>query len=177
MKILKFALLSVWLLMPALPSVAAVYEWVDDKGVVHFTDNADKIPPKYLKKVRERDNGAGSVTITPQAVPSDRPSDRQTGSAAGRERIRNDEGVWRSRFTSLREEKKRIELGLAAKREKLMTLRRKRTIYQRSTDRTAYNEQNAEIEQDEARIKELEKKLLELDAEAARAGVPMEWRQ
>ncbi|WP_243373325.1 DUF4124 domain-containing protein [Geotalea sp. SG265] len=176
MGILRFAVLSVWLLLPASPSAAAVYEWVDDSGVIHFTDNADKIPRKYQKKARMKGSDDGSVTVTPATVPSDWQHERQA-TDVGMEPVRNDEGMWRSRFGTLREEKKQIEKGLPAKREKLATLRRKRVIYQRGSDRTAYNELNADIERDEARIKELDQKLQELNAEASRAGVPMEWRQ
>ncbi len=36
------------------------YQWTDEKGVVHATDNPDKVPPRYknsLKVVREKDTG------------------------------------------------------------------------------------------------------------------------
>lgn len=177
MKIVFFALLSVFLWIQTSESQAAVYQWVDDKGVVHFTDNADKIPSKYLNKVRERESVNGSVTVTPSTVKPSKQSDRGSGDAAGRVPVGENEEMWRSRFSGLREEKKQIEAGLEAKKEKLAILRRKKALYLRGSDRTAYYEKNTEIERDEARIKELEQRLRDLDAEAARAGVPTEWRQ
>ena len=30
-----------------------MYQWQDDKGVVHFTDNSDKIPVRYERRVKE----------------------------------------------------------------------------------------------------------------------------
>lgn len=176
MGIVRIVVLWAGLMMPALTAGAAVYEWVDESGVVHFTDNADKIPRKYEKKVRVKASDDGSVNVTPSTVPS---AHTPAGQAADVDTnpARLDEGLWRSRFATLREEKSRIEKELPAKREKLVTLRRKRAIYQRGSDRTAYNEQNGEIERDEARIKELDQKLQELDAAASRVGVPMEWRQ
>lgn len=32
---------------------AASYQWRDDQGVIHFTDDSDRIPDKYLKRARE----------------------------------------------------------------------------------------------------------------------------
>lgn len=177
MKTITVLMLSVCFLFTASQSGAVVYQWTDDKGVVHFTDNGDKIPEKYRKKVKTLDNSGGAVTITPPAVSPDRQSERQQVEPGGNRQSRNDEAVWRARFSSLREEKELLENGLAAKKEKLATLRRKKAIYQRGSDRIAYNQQNEDLERDEARIKELERKLQELDAEAARAGVPAEWRQ
>lgn len=37
------------------------YQWTDEKGVVHATDNPDKVPPRYknsLKVVKEKDTGS-----------------------------------------------------------------------------------------------------------------------
>ena len=34
----------------SLPASAEIYKWVDDKGVINFTDNRDAIPAKYRKK-------------------------------------------------------------------------------------------------------------------------------
>lgn len=32
---------------------AAIYQWQDDKGVIHFTDNSDSIPQRYESRARE----------------------------------------------------------------------------------------------------------------------------
>lgn len=32
---------------------AAIYQWKDDKGVIHFTDDGDKIPQRYENRVKE----------------------------------------------------------------------------------------------------------------------------
>lgn len=87
------------------------------------------------------------------------------------------EQAWRSRFTTIRAQMKELQDGLTRKRETLDQLRRKRVIYQRAQDRSAYNEQLDEIERDEGRIKELEAQLNALDNEASRAGVPLDWRR
>lgn len=43
---------------PALAS-AASYQWRDDQGVTHFTDDADRVPEKYLNRAREIQSVAG----------------------------------------------------------------------------------------------------------------------
>jgi len=45
-------------LFPAGAALAAMYKWVDDKGVVHYTDT---VPPDAVNK--------GSVQISPQGIP------------------------------------------------------------------------------------------------------------
>lgn len=176
---------------------AATYRWVDDKGVIHFTDNPDHIPARYQKRVQE----LPSVTSPPQ---SSVPPQEQPEVAAPRQTPEKplygglDEGAWRGRFAALRTEIKSLQDGLPAKREELAQLRRRWVISMGRTPsagetesgrfttrsalstpgrhREAYFARLAEVEQDEARIAELEKQLAALEVEASRAGVPFEWR-
>jgi len=158
---------------------AATYEWLDEKGVVHFTDDPDRIPAKYLKRVKERDSVKGEVSkpalppVTESAAPA-ASDDTDNGS-----RLFGGYGEdwWRSGFATLRAEIKSLEDGLTVKRENLNVARRKRVIYQRGSDRVSFNDLNDEIKRDEAKIKELQEKLNALDTEASRVGVPLEWRQ
>ena len=153
-------------------AVAGVYEWTDSQGGVHFTDDADKIPAKYRSKAREKelqpvteikDEPAAAITPTVQNSPS---------SYGG-----NDEMWWRASYSALRDEMKNIQDNLPDKRAKLTELRRKREIYQKTSGRIAYYGMLKEIERDEARVKELQQELADLDIKAAKAGVPLGWRQ
>lgn len=56
------------LFLLALPPLVlgANYQWSDDAGVVHFTDDSDRIPDKYLKRAREID--PGSAEKKPEAA-------------------------------------------------------------------------------------------------------------
>lgn len=158
---------------------AATYEWLDEKGVVHFTDDPDRIPAKYLKRVKERDSVKGEATkpALPPAAESAAPAVSADNSGDGRLYGGYGEDWWRSGFASLRAEIKSLEDGLTVKRENLNVARRKRVIYQRGSDRVSFNDLNDEIKRDEAKIKELREKLNALDVEASRVGVPLEWRQ
>lgn len=158
---------------------ADTYRWVDDKGVVNFTDNPDLIPSKYRKRVRKSPSMTSPAPQS-ESKPEPRPQRQSTPPANSSEKKPTgglSEQEWRSRFATLRAELKALQDGLPKKREALDQLRRKRTIYQRPQDRVAYNDQMDKIERDEARIKELETQLSSLDIEASRAGVPFEWRK
>ena len=158
-------------------SYGATYQWVDEKGVVNFTDDPDKIPAKYRKKARK-------ITDLPPSAPSGASQQGggsepppTGGSSQPAPPGGKDEQAWRARFSSLRAEIKALRDGLPKKEEELVQLRRKRVIYKGAQERVAYYAKKEEIEQDEARIKELEAQLAALDQEAAKAGVPLEWRK
>ncbi|OGP76597.1 MAG: hypothetical protein A2V86_02070 [Deltaproteobacteria bacterium RBG_16_49_23] len=50
MKIFLLIILSIFI---STPGFAQVYKWVDDKGVVHFTDDVTKIPEKHMPKTEK----------------------------------------------------------------------------------------------------------------------------
>ena len=163
------------------PLWAGTYEWTDNSGVVNFTDDLDKIPAKYRNKAREResfkvgqDETPSSVDSVPVVTPAD--STPSSDSDAPGTSDRN-QRWWQERFASLRNEIKSIESAIADERQKLIQLKRKRVIYQRTRDRIAYNDMEAKIMTDEERLKEVQERLNALDAEADRSSVPREWRQ
>ena len=167
-----FILLTVVMVMVAAAD-AATYEWTDSQEGSHFTDDADKIPAKYRNKARE-------LVMTPAMAAPSQPQD-QIVSPAVRENVSShgghDEMWWRSSFQLLRDEMKNIQENLPVKRDKLLELRRQRTVYQKPDERIAYYDKLREIERDEARVTELQKQLDDLDTKAAKAAVPLEWRQ
>jgi predicted nucleic acid-binding Zn-ribbon protein len=87
------------------------------------------------------------------------------------------EGAWRARFGALRNEKTALEEGLVGKRERLAELRRQRTLFHKTSDRIEYNKLEESIRLDEQRINEIERSLADLDLEASKAAVPLEWRK
>jgi len=72
---------------------------------------------------------------------------------------------------------KNIQDNLPKKRDELAELRRKKIIFSKPSGRIAYYDMLKGIERDEARVTELQNQLAELDAKAAKAGVPLGWRQ
>lgn len=172
-------LLLLLILSLSAPACAEIYKWVDDKGVVNFTDNRESIPAKYRKKV----NVISSDKTGPSASsPGD--EGRTSGSASGSAASKgdklyggHDEAWWRDRYGSLRAEIKDLQDNLPKKRQELEQLNRKYKLFTYGRNREAYQAKAAEVKGDEDRIKDLQEKLNELENEAGRAGIPFEWRK
>jgi hypothetical protein len=158
------------------PVHATVYEWTDERGVVSFTDDPDKVPARYRKNMKKQEIETQG-TVRPPAPAEQTPvSPAQPAPAEQTLYNGHDIGWWSAQFKALRDEQKRISDALPEKRVRLTDLHRQRVFYQRSRDRVAYNALNDEIQQDEARLKELQGSLDRLEAEADRFGVPREGR-
>lgn len=161
---------------------ADIYQWVDSKGVVNFTDDIDTIPKKYQKKVKiistgeASDSGAVAGSSSPaaqeepKAQPAEQPQRQMTYGG-------HDERWWRSQYSGLRGEIAQLQANLPAKREEAEQLRRQLVIYTYARNRVAYQDKLAEIKRDEERIATLTGQLSDLDTQAAAAGVPFEWRK
>lgn len=105
---------------------AEVYEWVDGQGVVHFSDDPDKVPDRYRKRVKIRDSVSpegGVPAVRHQAPPPSAPPEKKAELYGGR-----GENWWRGRFQALRDEMKTIQEKLPEKKESLAQLHRKWVI-------------------------------------------------
>ncbi len=84
---MKRTMLFILVGMITLPFVAGgqeIYQWVDEKGTVHFTDDVGQIPEKYQDQVKEKK--------TPEEpAPSPSPSIRPPQSKAPPEPARREE--------------------------------------------------------------------------------------
>src|SRR3989337_415614 len=81
-------------------SFGEVYKWVDEKGVVHFTDDITQIPEKHRKTLEEmeiREEGAEAKTERGSQPKKDEDTDR--------DRLGRGEEYWKTRVGEL---KKRI---------------------------------------------------------------------
>jgi len=153
-------------------ALAGVYEWTDSQGGVHYTDNADKIPPSFRNNAREIDPQP-VIQIKDEPAAAITPSLENTPSNYGG----HDELWWRTSYRTLREEMKSIQDNLPVKRDSLTELRRKKAIFSKPSGRIAYYDMLKEIERDETRVTGLQKQIADMDTNAAKAGVPMGWRQ
>jgi|AMWB02.1.fsa_nt_gi DNA repair exonuclease SbcCD ATPase subunit len=163
----------------SVPASAEIYKWVDDKGVINFTDNRDAIPAKYRKKALQISSEKPKPSAVEQggdgqsAEPAQATEAQKSGTLYGG----HDEDWWRERYASLRGEIKELQDNLPKKRQELEQLNRKYRLYTYSRNRVAYQEKADEIKSDEDRIRELMEKLNDLENEAGRAGIPFEWRK
>jgi hypothetical protein len=184
---MRFTLLLVVLVFGFSGSANAdTYQWIDNQGVVNFTDNPDNVPKKYRTKVKVSPsvNSATGTTNSANTGTSVGPDKKPevtvtTPAAPGGPKLYggHDQGWWKARYSSLRGELKNLQDNLPAKREELEKLRRKLVLYTYARNRVPYQEKLAEIQRDEERIKVLNDQLASLDTEASTAGVPFDWRQ
>jgi Domain of unknown function (DUF4124) len=180
---------------------AEVYEWLDGQGVVHLTDQLDKVPARYREKVKRRES-ASSEKVEVSPTPAPHP---MTESAPREEKVElyggHDRNWWQANFKALRVERKDIQDKLPEKKETLAKLHHQWVVSMGRTPkngestsdpanyltqsalstpgkhREAYYDKKAEIEKDEARITEIGQQLDSLEADADRGGVPFEWRK
>ncbi|MFY9269544.1 MAG: DUF4124 domain-containing protein [Candidatus Manganitrophaceae bacterium] len=112
-------LLSLWFLSPA---VAAYYQWKDDGGVVHLTNDPAGIPEKYRGRAKE-------VPFPDRTVPQEPPS--SSGTAASQEvpPSRNevdsqghDRAWWQARVKEWKGKKEEAEQNLSDAKGRLNKL-------------------------------------------------------
>ena len=105
---------------------AATYSWTDDQGVLNFTDNPERVPPRFLKRAKELpsmrvEEKASGIVLPPPPPPPEASASPATADGTGRISRKADS-------RRLREELQKLRDGLPAKREELARLRRKRTV-------------------------------------------------
>jgi hypothetical protein len=161
---------------------ADIYQWVDNNGVVNFTDNIDSIPKKYQNKVKVQssDNPSQGATVSESAqstVQGDNKQQPEGSSPQLKTFGGHNEMWWRSQYGSLRGELAQLQANLPSKQSEAEQLRRKLIIFTYARNRAAYQEKLAEVQSDEKRIAALTEQLSALDTRASSAGVPFEWRK
>jgi chromosome segregation ATPase len=173
MKTFTFLLLFLF----AVPlSYAQVYKWVDEKGIVHFTDDITQIPEKYRRVIEEREATEEKIDTKkeePQATPK-----KQTDSY--KDRLGRGEEYWKGRVDESRKK-------LQSQQEKVESLRLKyndltekfntsRSSAERATIRNDREQIKNQMDELRAQIEEtremLERKIPE---EASLYGAKPEW--
>jgi hypothetical protein len=155
-----------------------VYEWTDDKGVIHLTEDPGKVPQKYQNKIRKKKEGAReeetpenaqgrAVESAPQPTAQDQEFEQQR---------RKDQ--WRERYFDWKEKLQRSEQehqSLQKRRDALITkwgsLAVAPIAVREEAGQVDQALQDTQAEIDEARH------MLEvvLPDEARKAGVPPGW--
>lgn len=158
-------------------ATAETYRWEDSKGVVHFTDDREKIPSKYRKKALERAGQEyGQQAPATEAARKPAPPPGPVDGAVS-DTVAPNRDIWQSRFQSLRSEKTMLENRLTAKRQELTDAQWRRRKFARPANRVETTALEEEIIQTETRVREIDKALADLEIEASKAAVPLEWRR
>jgi len=111
MKWILVAILSTFLI-PQL-SFGEVYKWVDEKGVVHFTDDMQQVPEKYRPKAEEIGSSGGEKEETKgegQITPKGKEETHQDQLGRGEDYWKGRVAEWRTRLGEEQDRLKTLEI-------------------------------------------------------------------
>ena len=172
---MKWALLIIIVLLFApVGRTGEVLKWVDERGIVHFTDNEASVPEKYRDHIDRRELRDEGEAVSGNA--------EETGEVMGepRDRYGRGEGYWANRANEIRDqleraqreyERIRLEYNDLVAEYNSIPSRAKRRDYQKRIEslQAQLNRRREDID----RSKELLEKTLPEEAE--NAGAPAEW--
>jgi hypothetical protein len=151
-----------------------VWKWVDERGVVHFTENPHLVPKKYREQIDhrelpvEREESSGTAGEAKEVVEE------------SRDRYGRGEEYWVNRANEIKEQVNRAQSEYEQVRLEYNDLIAKYNATRSRTKRRQYQKKLESLQdqlngrgEDMERTKEILEKTL--PEEAARAGVPVEW--
>jgi len=144
-------------------SLAEVYKWVDDKGVVHFTDDITQVPEKYRPKA-ERIGLSEDTEVTKVGAGSPQKKEELYRDGLGR-----GEDYWKGRVEEWRKKLRESQVKLETLRVKYNELTERfndsKSTAERANLRKERDQVKNEMDQSKIRIEEakemLEKKIPE----------------
>lgn len=144
--------ISIVLLFSA-TSLADIYEWVDDNGVVNFSDDIRAVPPQYKKKVKVYKQKAASPSQKKPIEPS----------APKKEGLVGEESPewWKAQFEKRQDEISRLEKVILEQKRYIDIFNRGRRVGQiySKEEIDTYNEYTRQIPLNENKLGELKKEL------------------
>lgn len=153
---------------------ATIYKWVDKNGVIHFTDDYEKIPPLYYNQVQKEEVEDAQKLVPPApSTQNSQPPPKEERDIYGR-----DEAWWREKVRPWKEQLKEANENLDRLRQeysdKTATMAQKglvsRARYQTETNK--YNEEKAKYE---TQITEAKEMLERLSKEAKESKANLDW--
>ncbi len=173
---MKTLILILLFVFTATLSYAQVYKWVDEKGIIHFTDDMTQIPEKYRRATEERE--ATEEKIETKKEEGQVPQKKQTDSY--KDRLGRGEEYWkgrveesRKRLQSLQEKVESLRLRYNDLTEKFNT---SKSSAERGMIRNDREQIKSQMDELRARIGET-KEMLErkIPEEASLYGAKPEW--
>ena len=160
---------------------ATLYEWVDDRGGLHFTDDYATIPPACRNRVKSQTSEDRPQTATPAAS---QPSLQKSGEDASVfSPLSQNEGYWRDRVRPWKEKladaKEDYENTNKSYMEKSGQLSQRRfgSRTQYKMDIMELEKLNGERKKYEAQMNEAKEMLSKISKEAEEAKADPEWVQ
>jgi len=160
---MKYIFLIILFILPANFSFAEVYKWVDDQGVVHFTDDFSQIPERYRPEIERMEMSKDKVETGTEGEPSPKKKDIY------KDRLGRGEEYWKGRVDEWSKKLKilleRVESLRIKYNELTEKINNSKSSVERSNLRRERDEIKNEMDQNKSQIEEtkymLEKKIPE----------------
>lgn len=169
-------LLLLLLLLYPLSALAETYEWTDERGTVNFAEDLGKVPKKYRKKAKRlgSEEPPPAESSAPAAAPETaKPKGGEEKGAISNEKNKTyggkDEVAWRREFQQANSRLQSAQTELDTYKSRLADTSR--------MSRSEYLIIQNSVKHSEARVRELQKKLDQLNANADRNDVPADFRK
>lgn len=184
-------ILAVVLLSASMASAQAIYRWVDEQGEVHYTDDKESIPEAQRPKAKQTKGSEIGLAPSPDGP---RESSKRRSRPRAEESIDPDqaakaaaeaqvEQAWRARFREAHDRIADLERTLAKDRKTLenpgsagLPLS-KPDMYGRILPSAEFEQVRERVASGERRLAQAREALADLEREAAREAVPLEWRR
>ncbi len=146
-----------FLMIPAI-CCGQAYKWVDERGVVYFTDEITKVPEKYRATVQELELGEERQEREEGKEGIQAPQKR--GTEDYKDRLGRGEDYWRARVEEWRKRLQALEERLEALRTKYNELTERYNSSKSSVERTMVRNEREKIkeEMDQIRVRIAEAK-------------------
>jgi len=148
MKTLAFILLFFLLIVTF--SYAQVYKWVDEKGIVHFTDDITQIPEKYRRAIEEREVTEEKIETKEEG---EAPQKKKQADSY-KDRLGRGEQYWKARVEESRKKLESLQEKVEALRLKYNELTEKFNASKSSAERATIrnNREQIKTQMDELRV-------------------------
>jgi hypothetical protein len=158
------------------PAFADIYHWIDDKGVLHITDDRKNVPEKFREKagVIKTEPAEEEPVVEPAPPAIAEPPEEE-------EKLYDGETLqwWKIQFHTVKKMIETIEADYFQKRRFVEVYEQGKRFGQvfETNELYLYERYKKEVVWDEERLEELRDELSELRTRARRAGVPKEIRK
>ena len=171
----------IFILILSSPAFADFYQWVDDKGVLHITDDLHKVPEKYRGKVKIFKTKPSDEYEEPSPPPPPQRPYPMAPAVEEETRLYGDRPLswWKETFEKTKEAIRKVKERMTIKRQYISVFEGGRRFGQifAPEDVERYEKYKEELKEDQKELKRLEKELEELRRKATIYGVPRRIRE
>lgn len=156
------------------PAMGQLYEWLDDSGSVHFTDDPDRVPARYRKRVTTREETLKAEPKQGEVKREDALQPQPQPQAAPKLYGGRALAWWQTSYANRVSQLETLKTDFAKLKEEQLVARRKKVTLSRMTDRKAFADKTAEVGAKEIEIKTAEKELADFRSLAESSGLTVD---